>query len=548
MIETAASLIFRTKIILRRKEKNLENTTILCVDDEPGVLDAYQKILQKDKGEDSDVKSRLSARRRRFSGEKEEETVMPPLPEEPSFRILTAASGEEAVDIVRRELDCGRQIAVGFFDMLMPGGIDGQETIARIRELDNQILCAVVTAYTDRSTKQIGKVFDRQEDWLYFNKPFTMGELSQSALHLVSSWNRRRHEEALVSQLETMQASLMGILDFVHDLNKIPPMVLDHLLEGTLGHFLRLLGASDGFVWLNNTLKDATMIGAGQFRGISADKLTTMVSQWELVKDVVRVRKSIVVERMAAIPLQVGSLVQGVLFVQQDRLFLHDQKLLEMFASQAVNMIKNSQVYQELHCANMQLSTTLDELQQTVGQLSKSEEQRHKYEKLTYYDGLTGIPNRRYLEVFFRQLLSRCLRQRTHLACLMIDIDHFKLINDNHGHIVGDRVLQELGTMLTHEKRDHEFVGRYGGEEFVMLLENISADNTLLVGERVRSAVENHTLDVEGKPVKITISLGIMVLEPTVATTITEIVEKADSALYAAKNKGRNCCVMAAEE
>ncbi|MBU0960005.1 MAG: response regulator, partial [Proteobacteria bacterium] len=136
-------------------EKITRNTTILCVDDEPGVLEAYRRILQQDKGEVSDIKSRLSARRRRSSGEREAEadsSVL--LPEENSFSVFTASSGEEAVDIVRRELDFGRQIAVGFFDMMMPGGIDGQETIARIRELDNQILCAVVTAYTDRSTTQ----------------------------------------------------------------------------------------------------------------------------------------------------------------------------------------------------------------------------------------------------------------------------------------------------------------------------------------------------------------------------------------------------------
>lgn len=530
------------------KKNKLENTTILCVDDEPGVLEAYQKILQKDKDEDSDVKSRLSARRRRFSGEKEADVITAPLPEEPTFRILTASSGEEAVDIVRHELNCGRQIAVGFFDMLMPGGIDGQETIARIRELDNQILCAVVTAYTDRSTKQIGKVFDRQEDWLYFNKPFTMGELSQSALHLVSSWNRRRHEESLVSRLEMMQESMMSILDFVYDLSKIPPMILDHLLEGIMGHFLRLLSASDGFVRLNDSFKGATMIGAGRFKGITADKLTTMALQWGLVEDAVRSRRPIIVEHMAAVPLQVGTLVQGVLFVQQDKPFLQEPKLLEMFASQAVNMIQNSQMYQELHSTNMQLSTTINELQQTTGQLSKSEELRAQYEKLTYYDELTGLPNRRYFEVFSKQLLCRCHRQKNSLGCLMIDIDNFKMINDSLGHTIGDLVLQELGGLLNNQKRGNEFVSRYGGEEFTMLLEDISPDNALMVGERIRSTVEGHIFDAERQAVKVTISLGITVMEPTAETTATEIIEKADIALYTAKNRGRNCCVMAAEE
>lgn len=531
-------------------EKLSRNTTILCVDDEPGVLDAYRRILQQDRGDTSNLKSRLSARRRRSSGESDagEASIPVPLLDETPFRVLVASSGEEAVDIVRRELDFGRQIAAGFFDMLMPGGMDGQETIARIRELDNQILCAVVTAYTDRSTKQIGKVFDRQEDWLYFNKPFTIGELSQSALHLVSAWNRRRYEESLVSQLKMMQESLLGILDFVHDLNKIPPLILDHLLEGILTHFLKLLAASDGFIRLDETHEGVKMIGAGQFKGISATSLAAMASPRGLVEDAVRMRKSIIIEHMAAIPLRVGTLVQGVLFVQQEDYFLQDPKLLEVFASQAVNMIQNSMAYQELHSTNLQLSSTLDELEQTAGQLSESEKLRDRYEKLTYYDGLTGLPNRRYLQVFFKQLLFRCIRLKNPLACLMIDIDYFKTINDSYGHIVGDRVLQELGVLLSHKNRGHEFVSRYGGEEFVLLLENISQDNVLKVGERIRSAIEGYLFNAESQPVKITISLGGTILVPTDATSITEIIEKADRALYEAKNRGRNCYVIDAED
>jgi diguanylate cyclase (GGDEF)-like protein len=127
-------------------------------------------------------------------------------------------------------------------------------------------------------------------------------------------------------------------------------------------------------------------------------------------------------------------------------------------------------------------------------------------------------------------------------------LDHFKLVNDRHGHIVGDLVLQELATMLSNEKRGHEFVCRYGGEEFVMLLENISADNALKVGTRICRVVAGHTFDAEGQAVKATISMGIQVVEPSADTTIAEIIEKADSAMYEAKNKGRNCCVVATGE
>lgn len=289
------------------------------------------------------------------------------------------------------------------------------------------------------------------------------------------------------------------------------------------------------------------MIGAGRFKGISANTLAAMPSYWRLVEDAVRMRKSIVIEDTAAIPLRVGTLVQGVLFVQQQGDFFHDPKLLEIFASQAVNMIQNSMTYQELHDTTLQLSTTLDALNQTAGQLSESEKLRDRYEKLTYYDGLTGLPNRRYLEVFFKQLLFRCVRLKNSLACVMIDVDYFKTVNDSYGHTVGDRVLQELGVLLSHKNRGHEFVSRYGGEEFVLLLENISYDNVVKVGERMRSAIEGNLFNAENQPVKITISLGGTILVPTAATTTTEIIEKADSALYEAKNRGRNCCVIPSE-
>ncbi len=530
-------------------ESCLNNRTILCVDDEPGVLAAYRAILEEDMGEERSVKDRLAARRRRDgSGKQFSSAPQATARENASFRVLAASSGEEALEIALHERSRGRRIAVGFFDMVMPGGMDGQETISEIRALDAQILCAVVTAYTDRSTMQIGKLFENQEDWLYFNKPFTMGELFQSALHLVSAWNRRRREEALVGSLKAVQEDLFAILSFVHDLNKIPPMQLDHLLEGILAHFLKLLDARHGFVRLGDSHHSQVMVGTGLYRGITVDRLSFMDTEWGLAKKAMHSRSSVISGNLAAVPLQVGNIIQGVLFSQQEDDGRQELKMMEMFASQAVNMIRNSQMYQELHNTNLQLTTTLDELQQTTGQLEKSEELRVQYEKLTYYDGLTSLPNRRYLEVYFTQTLSHCLRQGYSLACLMIDVDNFKVINDTFGHTIGDLILQEIGKVLNEDKRGHEFISRYGGEEFVMLLEDLSPENAMQVGERIRTIIEGHTFKAKGESLKVTISIGVAVLSPTVATSLTEIIDKADAALYEAKKSGKNCCVLATEE
>ncbi len=530
-------------------ESYLKNKNILCVDDEPGVLDAYRTILGEDGDQGMSIRDRLSARRRRGGVDiKEDPSKLEMIQSQPSFRVLTASSGEEALEIVQHEISRGRKIAVGFFDMLMPGGIDGQETISRIRELDSQILCAVVTAYTDRSTMQIGKIFENQEDWLYFNKPFTMGELSQSALHLVSAWNRRRREEALVSQLEAVREDLFGILNFVHDLNKVPPMLLEPLLRGVLDHFLRLLDGRDGFVQLGDPHHSELIIGAGCFGQISVDTISSMRVQWDFAGKSMHSRSPMLQGDMAAAPLQVGNVIQGVIFAQRSGGVQQDLRMLEMFASQAVNMIRNSQMYQELHNTNVQLTSTLDKLQQTTGQLVQSEELRTQYEKLTYYDGLTSLPNRRYLEVYFTQTLSHCLRQQHSIACLMIDVDNFKVINDTLGHTMGDLILQEIGKVLSEDKRGHEFISRYGGEEFVMLLEDISPENAMKVAQRIRGEVEGHTFNAKGESLKVTISIGVAVLTPTMTTTLTEIIDKADSALYEAKNSGKNCCVLASVE
>ena len=239
------------------------NTSILVVDDEEGILEAYRNALSALSRSDEELDDMVSRRRRRSP----KQQVQSGSPRQGlCYQIFTASSGEEAVDIVRQELQAGRQVPVGFFDMAMPGGIDGPETIRRILQLDNQMLCAVVTAYTDRSPSQLGTLFSRQDDWLYFNKPFSTGELEQTAYHLVTAWNQRRREESLISNLEMMSNGLLYILQTAQDINRVPPLVLDSLLQGILSHFLRLAGADDGFVFLPHGEKPVHF-GQGKFDG-----------------------------------------------------------------------------------------------------------------------------------------------------------------------------------------------------------------------------------------------------------------------------------------
>lgn len=171
------------------------NKRILCVDDDQDILNFYHDILtpQTDLALNELVARR--ARRKSVAPAPAVAAVSPyyALP----YDTTTATNGERAVRLVQEAMAQGRPFAAGFFDMKMPGGIDGLETIRQIRAIDPNMMCAVVTAYTDRSISEIQDAFSDQSAWIYFNKPFSEPELLQSAIHLINSWNSARRNESL---------------------------------------------------------------------------------------------------------------------------------------------------------------------------------------------------------------------------------------------------------------------------------------------------------------------------------------------------------------
>jgi diguanylate cyclase (GGDEF)-like protein len=157
-------------------------------------------------------------------------------------------------------------------------------------------------------------------------------------------------------------------------------------------------------------------------------------------------------------------------------------------------------------------------------------------------DGLTGLWNRTYFETRLSSELSLARRAGQPLACAMIDLDHFKQINDRFGHPFGDEVLRLIGQLLGETCRSEDVVCRYGGEEFVILAPNTVASAAVELAERVRGAVESFPFTFRGKPVKVTCSAGVADLQKSPPPSI---LEQADAALYQAKHGGRNRVVLA---
>lgn len=162
-------------------------------------------------------------------------------------------------------------------------------------------------------------------------------------------------------------------------------------------------------------------------------------------------------------------------------------------------------------------------------------------------DPLTGLYNRRYLEDFLFKQLHQAERTKASFAILMLDLDHFKKINDTYGHDAGDLVLKELGQILNSDIRLGDIAARYGGEEFVLLLYDIDAQAAKMKAENLRSAISNLQVKYGAQPVgQITASIGISVY-PDDAKSPAEVIEAADKALYQAKNKGRNKVILFSE-
>mgnify|MGYP002349657545 FL=1 len=153
-------------------------------------------------------------------------------------------------------------------------------------------------------------------------------------------------------------------------------------------------------------------------------------------------------------------------------------------------------------------------------------------------DPLTGLNNRRHFETLATHVLARSQRDGTPVALLLCDVDHFKRVNDEHGHAVGDEVLIAMSRLLGHNLRDGDVLARWGGEEFLALMPACPLDNACAVAERIRAAVHATPVDVGTASLTITLSFGVAQVHG--AADLQAAIARADKALYEAKNGGRN--------
>lgn len=504
-------------------------STLICVDDEPSVLESYRRILSKSADDDemADILAMAEARAGESAGPSTDKEGV-------TYNLLLAESGPQAIQLVKAELAAGRRVAAGFFDMRMPG-MDGFETISELRKLDPNLLCAVVTAYTDRSVTQIREIFTngRQDELLYFKKPFSPEELAQSALNMMSSWNRKRKIEEHVRAIEKHKRGLSQILHAVSVLSGMPPHSLQYLMHGFLFQMLAFMEAEHGcsvFWDVDGTQKIS--YGVGRFED-REDDLHDFIKDNPKFQDSLDKNRCYILGGQCFMPLVSESHQMGGVYIESKNSLekLVDLNLLEVFKSQMIQLIMNSLFHHQV------LAT--------------------EEEALT--DPLTGLYNRRFFQKRLNDSLRHTIVQARKLAVLMVDLDDFKQINDTYGHEAGDFVLKRIGNILRITVRDYDLVGRnikeigetgqyairYGGEEFCLILMNTGYLGALQVAERLRANIESHEFSMADTHIRVTASIGVFSRDVSPEESahedlMDEFIALADKALYKAKAAGKN--------
>jgi len=224
------------------------------------------------------------------------------------------------------------------------------------------------------------------------------------------------------------------------------------------------------------------------------------------------------IKSVIAVPLKVKDKKAGIIIVThhiEDALNDDFLRLLEVISGNISIALENTWLYEKMH-------------------------------DLATIDALTGVYNRGYFNQAVEEEFSKTMN-RSPMSIVMADLDYFKRINDNYGHLFGDKVLKEVSRIMKSSIRDGDILARYGGEEFVLILPRADSEQAYLVVERLRRKIQDTVIEDKDHSIYITLSFGIAAY-PEDGASVREIMKKADNALYQAKREGRNCTRKASDE
>ena len=226
--------------------------------------------------------------------------------------------------------------------------------------------------------------------------------------------------------------------------------------------------------------------------------------------------------------------VKGVIYVNSDKIeikselpFLDEEYFKKYIKNKFYTKLENGK-YWAFKCNNKYIIDSCEGIDKLVEDLKKE----------SIFDPLTNCYNKKESEFLLERFFKEFLRYATPLSVLMLDIDHFKKVNDTYGHLAGDYVLKEVANVIKSTIRQSDICGRFGGEEFLIILPNTKLSGAMKLAERLRNNIHNHKFIYNNQEIPLTVSIGIT--SASKSDSIYSIIQRADEALYEAKNKGRN--------
>lgn len=449
-------------------------------------------------------------------------------------QVFSASNGDEAIQLCQ-----AHEPHLILLDYFMPG-MTGEEVVRAVRKFNSEVQIVLQTGYaSERPARTMLRELEIQG---YHDKSEGPEKLLVWVDVALKSF---RHSRALKASRD----GLNFILRAAPELHRLQP--LEDLMRGILTQIYGLLGLAGAFVATvpvgdkilalpqtnavpdtNKTSPENAFVASLEAEASQEelDDLNFAVQvgigryaevRWETLEPAIR---DIVLAAVStghtqrgpvlAIPLKSSDMTVGIIFVEQALEPSADLGLLEIFANQAAIAIENVRLYE-----------------------------------LATVDDLTRLATRRHWLNRFDDALRQSLRYGQPLSVLMLDIDHFKAINDRYGHLAGNMVLSALGQVLHQRVRGADLVGRFGGEEFAIALPQTEQQGAVIVAEALRQAVAQSHATYDGIGLKYHISIGVASLAASEQTSHSKeqleqirlkLLESADKALYAAKAQGRN--------
>jgi two-component system cell cycle response regulator len=454
---------------------------------------------------------------------------------EHGYNVVAVPNGDNLIERVREE-----RPDLVLLDIMMPK-VDGLQLLARIRAepgwRDLPVLMVSSMPPEDGTVKslEIGA-----SDFI--PKPFRMKELlARVDAHLRRGREIAQVKENLASVAEDLKQST-SIVDILHEVtDSLKPDEIYHILSRRVA---RALGISKCSIVLaqpgdthgqvvaafeNPMLRNLRVelsrypeiiraLETGR-HVIAADVATDPLFE-QVKQGWIRDGVSVATRSVVALPFRMKELQTGVLYM---RTLTGERALSREDAEFADSVIRASvAALEKAH----DFATVVSD--------------RERLEQLASTDALTGCLNRRALIETLERELDRARRYSLVLTMLMVDIDHFKPINDTMGHLAGDLVLRQLGDLLRREVRSVDAVARYGGEEFVILLPETAVHGAMIFAERMRQRISQHPFGAADRPITVTVSIGVASFPDQKITNPESFLAIADTALYRAKTDGRN--------